>query len=290
MASVTSLPELTVGVSSVTLVGSADLALGNIMGSCVFNLFMLSLMDVLIPKASLFFKASVSHTLAGAMSIVLFALAGLALFLPQNVVISGWTGVSSFCFIVVYFLSMCVIYQYEQHMLLSRVTKENAAVKSLPFTLRKAVLYYTAVATVVVVAVLFLPDIAEEIAIQTELGESLAGTLFLAASTVLPEFAVTIGAMPIGAVDLAVGNLFESDLFNIFILAVGDIFYTKGYLLKDASDANMASLFTIRIMIGITIAGLTYRISRKRFFLAWDALAIAGMYLLNLFLLYYLRP
>jgi cation:H+ antiporter len=51
MASVTSLPELTVGISSVSFVGSADLALGNIMGSCVFNLFMLSIIDALSPKA-----------------------------------------------------------------------------------------------------------------------------------------------------------------------------------------------------------------------------------------------
>jgi cation:H+ antiporter len=42
-------------------------------------------------------------------------------------------------------------------------------------------------------------------------------------------------------------------------------------------------------MTAIAIAGLQYRISTKRFFLAWDALLIALMYLLNLYLLFTLR-
>jgi cation:H+ antiporter len=37
MASVTSLPELVTGVSSVALVGVPDIAVGDVLGSCVFN-------------------------------------------------------------------------------------------------------------------------------------------------------------------------------------------------------------------------------------------------------------
>src|SRR5687767_7432549 len=37
MASVTSMPELMVGISSTAIVGSADLAVGDILGSCIFN-------------------------------------------------------------------------------------------------------------------------------------------------------------------------------------------------------------------------------------------------------------
>ncbi|MFN0200621.1 MAG: hypothetical protein ACKVTZ_03835 [Bacteroidia bacterium] len=43
MAAVTSLPELMVGISSATIVQSADLAVGDILGSCAFNLGILSL-------------------------------------------------------------------------------------------------------------------------------------------------------------------------------------------------------------------------------------------------------
>jgi len=43
MASVTSLPELFVGISSASIIESADFAVGDVLGSCAFNLAMLSL-------------------------------------------------------------------------------------------------------------------------------------------------------------------------------------------------------------------------------------------------------
>ncbi|MEZ4822508.1 MAG: hypothetical protein R2942_08840 [Ignavibacteria bacterium] len=48
MASITSLPELITGISSVAIVNAPDLAAGDIFGSCVFNLFILSILDVLL--------------------------------------------------------------------------------------------------------------------------------------------------------------------------------------------------------------------------------------------------
>lgn len=289
IASVTSLPELTVGISSVTIAQSADLALGNILGSCVFNLMMLSLLDAFTPKMSVFAKASASHTLAGAMSIILFALVGMGLFLSQDIVLYKWIGLGSLIFISIYFLSMRILYHYEHKLMLQKTdTKPNKPTADT-MKLHKAITLFVINALVVVGAALFLPNIAKTIAVETGLGESLVGTLFLAGSTVLPELAVTIGALRIGAIDLAVGNLFGSNLFNILILAIDDLFYTKGYVLKDASDANIATVFFLIIMTAIAIAGLTYRFEQKRFLLAWDALLIGLMYILSLVMLYYLR-
>jgi cation:H+ antiporter len=45
MASVTSLPELFVGISSAGILQSVDLAAGDVLGSCAFNLAILSLLD-----------------------------------------------------------------------------------------------------------------------------------------------------------------------------------------------------------------------------------------------------
>lgn len=289
MASVTSLPELTVGISSVAIVGSADLALGDVMGSCVFNLFLLSLMDALVPGAPLSSKVSAGHILAAAMSIILVALVGLGLFLPPNIVIVSWLGLSSIAFVVVYFLSVRILYQYELKMIRAAAAQETGHSPMPPVGLKKAVLLYGVNAIVVVAAGLFLPGIASTIAEASGLGESFVGTLFLAASTSLPEAAVSISAIRMGSFDLAVGNLVGSNMFNILILAVDDAFYTKGHLLKDASDTNIVSVFSVIIMTGIAIAGLMFRSNKKLFFLAWDALLIAAVYIGNLLVLYYLR-
>lgn len=289
MASVTSLPELTVGISSVALVGSPDLALGDVMGSCVFNLFLLSMMDALVPGVPLSSKVSPTHILAAAMSIILVALVGLGLYLPPNVVLVSWIGLSSFAFVAVYVVSVRLVYHYELKVARATVAPEGSAHALPEISLRRAVRLYVLNAVVVVGAALFLPHIAETIARESGLGESFVGTLFLAASTSLPEAAVSISAVRMGALDLAVGNLIGSNLFNILILALDDVFYIQGHLLKDASDDNLVSVFSVIIMTGVAIVGLAYRSTQKVFLLAWDALLIAVLYLGNLLMLYYLR-
>jgi len=44
MASVTSLPELVTGISSVTFAGVPDIAVGDVLGSCVFNMLIIALL------------------------------------------------------------------------------------------------------------------------------------------------------------------------------------------------------------------------------------------------------
>ena len=47
LAAITTMPELVTGVSSAALVGLPDLALGTLFGSCLFNLTILALLDIL---------------------------------------------------------------------------------------------------------------------------------------------------------------------------------------------------------------------------------------------------
>src|SRR5574342_315577 len=47
LASVTSLPELITGISSVALVGVPDIAAGDALGSCMFNVVIIALLDLM---------------------------------------------------------------------------------------------------------------------------------------------------------------------------------------------------------------------------------------------------
>jgi cation:H+ antiporter len=89
-----------------------------------------------------------------------------------------------------------------------------------------------------------------------------------------------------GSLDLSVGNLLGSNLFNVFILALDDIFYTKGHLLKDASDLHILSVFSTLAMTAVVIIGLTVTTRGKRYLMAWDSILIFTIYVLNLVLLY----
>jgi len=284
MAAVTSLPELVVGASSSAIVQSADLAVGDILGSCAFNLGILSFMDLFTPKnRPLFSHVSQSHILAAAFGIILVSFAGLGIFLDQDIVLLPSIGLTSIFFAIIYFFSMKTIYRYKIRMPSEEIIDRT---ETSSLTLRQVIKRYILFAVIIISAALALPYFAEEIALATGLGESFVGTLFLAISTSLPEIAVSYSAIKIGAPDMAVGNLLGSNIFNIFILFLDDLFYTKGLLLKDANDANLISVFTVIMMSAIAIIGLLFPSKEKKSLMAWDTFLILTLYVLNIILLY----
>ncbi|MDD2693992.1 MAG: sodium:calcium antiporter [Candidatus Gracilibacteria bacterium] len=283
MAGVTSLPELMVGISSSAIVQSADLAAGDILGSCLVNLGILAVMDAFLPKDKpLLANSSQSHVLAAALGLILIAIVGIGLFLPTEFNIGG-IGVISVLFMIMYLGSMRLIYQYTKREQSDDIHDE---IKEHKFTLRQVIIRYIGFASIIVGAALFLPHFAEKISIMTGLGQSFVGSIFLAISTSLPEIAISLAAIRMGSIDLSVGNLLGSNIFNVFILFIDDIFYTKGRFLSDVSDTNLITVFGIVIMSAIVIIGLTYKSKIKQLILAWDAVAIFLVYIATIVLLY----
>ena len=289
MASVTSMPELMVGISSTAIVGSADLAVGDILGSCIFNLAILAMLDLFVPRHQhLFYVASSSrHILSAAFGMILVAMAGLGLFLENDLVLIPGIGIMSFIFLFIYLLSIRIIFRFETALKASETASEEGGKETA--SLRQLIFRYALFALITISAALFIPYFAEKIAVQTGLGNSFVGTFFIAASTSLPEIAVSIAAVRFGSVDLAIANLFGSNIFNILILAFDDLFYTKGILLKDASDGHIITAFSCLIMNAIAIAGFTYRAPKKKFLMSIDAFLILAFYMINMFLLYHLK-
>lgn len=286
MSAVTSLPELMVGISSVTIVQSADLAVGDIMGSCAFNLGILSIMDVFTPRKNpLLGSVSQSHILAAALGIMLIALAGMGLFLDVDYILTPSIGVTSLSFALLYFLSIRLIYNYQQT---HPVASSGHSDAHPTISLKQVISRYAFFALIIIVTALALPHFAEKLAETTGLGQSFVGTLFLAISTSLPEIAVSLAAIRLGATDMAVGNLLGSNIFNIFILFLDDVFYSKGHLLKDASDANISSVFFVVLMSATAIIGLIFPAKEKKWYMGLDTLTIFIFYILNIILLYQL--
>lgn len=283
LATVTSLPELFVGISSAGIQQNADLAVGDVLGSCVFNLMILSMLDAFHRGPSLLSTVAPKQVLITALGIVLLALVGFGLFLPEQIVVMGWVGALSLVFIAVYVVAMRVVYRHFAQDEGERAGERNDKGR---MELRKVLKWYALHAAVVIAAALFLPGLAEGIMEATGLKASFVGTLLLATSTSLPEVAVSVAALRIGAVDMAVSNLLGSNLFNIVILAIDDIVYQGGFLLKDASEAHLVSVFSTIIMSAVVIVGLSFRMAPKRYLLAWDTFLIAVMYVINLILLY----
>lgn len=285
MATVTSLPELVTGISSVTYAGVPDIAVGDVLGSCVFNMLILALLDAVYRPMPISAKAHQGHILSAGFGILLLSVVALSLFFANHAFPLGWIGAYSLVFIVVYFIAMRMVYSYEKKQIALFINK-TIELQYGDIPTRTAVFHYAINAGIVIIAAMFLPKIGEGIAETTGLGQSFVGNIFIAISTSLPEVVVSLAAVRMGAVDLAIGNLFGSNIFNILILGIDDIFFVKGPLLSFVNQNHAISALSAIMMTAIAIIGLTYRAEKKPMLLAWDSAVIVALFMINLTLLY----
>jgi cation:H+ antiporter len=289
LASVTSLPELVTGISSVTYAGVPDIAVGDVMGSCVFNILILAFLDALYRIMPISAKAHQGNILSAGFGILLLSMVAISLFLGNTVSPLGWIGPYSILFVIIYFIAMKLVFTYEKRKISAFLKEKAAEMKYEDISLRTALTNYCMNGVIVIVAATFLPKIGEGIAEMTGLGQTFVGNIFIAFSTSIPEVVVSIAAVKIDAIDLAIGNLFGSNIFNIFILAIDDIFFVKGPILSFVNPTHIISSLSAIVMTTIAIIGLTYRAEKKRLFLAWDSIGMMLVYVVNLMLLYKLK-
>ena len=289
MAAVTSLPEMATGLSSVVLAGLPDIAAGDILGSCVFNLFLLSVLDALSKKVPLASRAHQGNLLTAGIFLLLVSTVGAGLFAGDRLPGLGWIGLYTPFILFGYLIAMWLAFKYERRNVPAAGLGENGVSLYHAVTLKRAAIGYIVNAAVVVGAAIFLPRIAEGIAGITGLGTTFVGTIFVAMSTSLPELTVTIASLRLGAIDTAVGNLFGSNLFNMAILAVDDLFYVKSPLLAAVEKQHLIAVMSAVAMTGLAVAGLIYQSPKKRFPLSWDTFGIFLVFVVNMVLLYILR-
>jgi cation:H+ antiporter len=289
MASVTSLPEFVTGVSSVTFAGVPDIAVGDILGSCVFNMLILALLDTADRPQPLSAKAHHGHVLSAGFGIVLLGIVVTSLFLGDRIPSIGWIGLYTPLVMGGYLIAMRLVYFYEKRQISSFIKERAVELQYETIPAKTAVVYYSIHAIVVVISAIFLPKIGEAIAESTGLGQTFVGNIFIAVSTSLPEVVVSIAAVKMGAINLAVGNLFGSNMFNIFILGIDDLFFVKGPLLSLVNQNHAIPALSAIVMTAIAIIGLTYRAEKKTLFLAWDSAGMVLIFVINLTLLYILK-
>lgn len=287
LATVTSLPELATGVSAVTFADTPNIALGDALGSCVFNLFIITILDFLYRKESMYTRASQGHILAAGFGIILIGFVGFNLLLgekAENLAI-GHVGFYTPVILILYAIAMRTVFLYEQQQMATYA--EQVALRYPDVTLKQAVSRYTLAALIVVSAGIWLPFIGKEMAGVMGWNNTFVGTLFIAFATSVPELVVTLAALRIGALDMAIGNLLGSNLFDILIIAVDDILFLNGPILSHVSQHHAVSALSAVMMTGVAIVGLLYRpATRILRTVGWTSLLLFSIYLLNTYVLY----
>lgn len=299
LATVTSLPEVVAGSTSVWI-GNTDMAFAAIYGSCALNITIIVLLNAIIGGGSLLRKAGLFHALSSSFGIILIGLSLVAMLLVQMLASNPRAAmlaeaIMALLIVVTYLYCARLVYLFDRNQRLEAALPplESASSKGRSVYGRTA-----AASLVLVISAWWLTqtgDVLSEHPIEAlgrPLGATFVGALFLALATSLPEIVTAIAAVRIGNLDLALGNIFGSNMFNILVIPMlkgvsllrGDSLLMGGD--RFTATTNLFAGMLAILLTGIAVAGLTYRSERKllrRF--GFDSVLIGLVYACGMWLL-----
>jgi cation:H+ antiporter len=197
----------------------------------------------------------------------------------------GWVGIPSILILMLYLVGMWWMFHRERGQQLAPAEGASSAYKEVP---AKKMYFGCGLAGFAVVAAgIWLSFIGDEIALTTGWDATFVGSLFLAITTSMPELVVSVAALRLGAVDMAVANIMGSNMLNLALIAPVDLFYTKGPILSLASISNLVTAAVVVAMNLVVIAGLRFRQRRKILVVSsWYSPALVGLYVLAAYVLF----
>jgi cation:H+ antiporter len=280
----TSLPELVTGVSAIAVFEAPNVAIGDALGSCVFNLVMLVVLELVGRGESLYTRAGTGHVVSAAFGVILTGFVAFSVLVSHDLpgLRLGHVGLYSPLILVAYVAAMYTVFHYERRTLAETQLHEPLIPGIEGRPLSSAVRRYAISALFVAAAGGALPRVATEIATQMGWSNTFVGTVFVALATSVPEVAVSIAAMTLGSVDLAVANLLGSNLFDVAIVALDDFVYAPGPILSAVSPSHAVTAVSAAIMSAAAVVGFSYR-PRARLLRrsSWVGATLLAVYLLN---------
>lgn len=285
LAGATSLPEIMTSINSISL-NEPDLAAGNFFGSNAMNMFILAILDVASRNERVLRKSVYKHALSGGLAVFLGT---LTLFLVcANPVLDqlnlkiGWVGIDSLVIVAFYIYGTYLIQANDTDAVSVQMSEEE--LESVP-SLRTGIIGFVFAAAVLVAVSPFLVGSVNSISDKTGLGTTFVGSTLLALVTSMPELVTTISAVKIGAADMAIGNLFGSNMFNMFGIGLVDFFYTKGRFIS-----VIDSSFIIVGLLGVLLTSLALIGNMAKFkrlkVIEVDSVIMVALYFTGMYILY----
>jgi cation:H+ antiporter len=273
LAGSTSLPELLTDVNA-ALLEVPNIGVGDLLGSTMANMLILAVLDLVFPRHRILENVAVDHVLVATLAVVLTAMTGIA------VTVGGWgsvghVGIDTLAIAVTYVLGMRIVYRssavHVPHDQLALGDDRHAL-------LRRGLAGLAVAATGLLLTTPLLVVSAEAVAIESGLSNTAVGTLLVGFTTSFPELAATIAAVRMGALDLAVGNIFGSSAFNMFVLLPMDLAYRPGPVLGSVAGSHATSAQFAILALALGMLGILARAARRTTVVRLESVAILAAY------------
>ncbi|MFV8827391.1 sodium:calcium antiporter [Alkalihalobacterium sp. APHAB7] len=287
LAGATSLPEVTTSISAIVL-DNPDIAIGNVLGSNMFNLLILASFDLYYRKKRIFKGASGEHFYTASIGLLLAVTTLLALTLRLNITFLG-VGLDTLLIVTIYAAGMYVLTNRSKKETLDyeepEVEEENK-LNTSAISLKRAIYGFIIAAFVILVAGSFLTITGDRIAVITGLGSSFVGSFLIAATTSLPEAVAVLIAIQLRNYNLAIGSILGSNLFNILILVGTDVLYQKGSVLFFVSPVNQITAAAVAVLSVIVLYSLLRKNDYSATSYAFPSVLLIIIYFVSSYLIF----
>lgn len=276
LATITSIPELATTVTGAAI-DVPTIAMGNALGSNLFNVVILAVMDILLWGRGPFLRlVKPYHVASGGLAVLLTILVILGMTVSPGAAVGGMSPFS-FLILLTYLFGLFLLYRVEKREMAAEEERQAATL-----SLGHALAGFLFAAGVIIAAGIFLVRASKDISAATALSGSFMGAILVAVVTSLPELATSIGALRIGAYDMIVGDLFGSNMFNILTVFFADIAFRRGSIFSGLGAGTSDLLLVGTLGIGLTtiaMIAIAYRSKRLVLGVGADALLILLGYL-----------
>ena len=249
----TSAPEAAVSIIA-GINGSNDIAVGNVIGSNMFNLLVVLGVSAAIKPVSIdgqIIKKDYPFMLLATLALVLFSFFSF---------FGGGTGRSISRIEAFILLALMVIFLYSVITSALRSRKENAAAleEDKPkYGIVKSIIFTVGGLAGIIIGGQFVVDSASDIAIRFGMSETLVGLTIVAIGTSLPELVTSIVAAKKGESDIAIGNVVGSNVFNILFVLAASAAITP-------MNINGQSLVDLVILMAVTALTYVFCVTKKK--------------------------
>ena len=287
----TSLPEAITSLTAIISLQANDLAIGNLLGSNNFNPMLIVVMDALYRRGSITnaLTPNASYQVSARFAILLTLLVifdimfnGAFPTFHLGPVSVGGLLIAIFYFIGIKRLAKLGAGPVAAATTANPETKEKVPVNRLWAEMAASALF-------VVAGAIWLAGSADTIAAETGLGRTFVGSIFLAIVTSLPEMVVSISALRLGSLDLAIGNIFGSNMANMSIVFICGLFHRGGPILGDVKPLHMFTGALSLLLMHILIKGISTRNKKTFLGFGWDSIVMVLVFTLGTIYLYHVR-
>lgn len=294
LGGITSLPELATTVTA-SLTGNAALAVNNVLGGVALQVVILAIADVAVGRdalSSVIAKPTV--LLQGTFCVLLLVVAAIAVAVGEAPLFGA--GAGTWAVAALFALAVWLLGRYERdeewrpvELPERRGARRTDERRDRSDGGRRLLLLTVSSGVAITAGGFVLAQSGDAIATQTGIGASFVGAVLVGGATSLPEVSTVLAAVRIRRYEMAVSDIFGTNLFDVMLLFVADLVYTGRPILGVVGPfALVAALLGIALTT-VYLAGLIERKNRAVARMGLDSAGVILAYGAGLLLLYRLR-